>query len=153
MTTQEFLSDLWGRYNLTFKNVAIRKSSPQDPTPRSSTTLLPQESNPERSMGNSVEGYRAPVQIIQVMPPMYPPKIRERNQMNPLAQKEKNLQMERMSTPDPRLDIKGSYVPTDEKLENMNIQIPPFNYNGMMGVIGILIGIVAIVWLAKGGRK
>ena len=152
MTTQDFMSNLWGRYNLTFKNVDIRKSSPPESTPRASTTLLPQISNPERSMGNSVEGYRAPVQIINVLPPMYPPKVRESNQMNPLQQKEKNLMMERMAVPDPRMDVTGSHVPTDEKLENMNIQVPPFNYNGIMGVVGILIGIVAIVWLAR-GRK
>ena len=146
------MSNLWGRYNLTFKNVDIRKSSPPTSTPRASTTLLPQISNPERSMGNSVEGYRAPVQIINVLPPMYPPKVRESNQMNPLEQKEKNIMMERMAVPDPRMDVTGSHVPTDEKLENMNIQVPPFNYNAIMGVVGILIGIVAIVWLAR-GRK
>tara|TARA_Y100001951_G_C11256553_1_gene249762 strand:- start:458 stop:898 length:441 start_codon:yes stop_codon:yes gene_type:complete len=146
------MSNLWGRYNLTFKNVDIRKSSPPTSTPRASTTLLPQISNPVRSMGNSVDGYRAPVQIINVLPPMYPPKVRESNQMNPLEQKEKNIMMERMAVPDPRMDVTGSHVPTDEKLENMNIQVPPFNYNGIMGVVGILIGIVAIVWLAR-GRK
>jgi len=55
MVTQDFLSNLWGRYNLTYKNVAIFETD-GTMTPRASTTLLPQPSNPDISTG----GYRAP---------------------------------------------------------------------------------------------
>jgi len=143
------MSNLWGRYNLTFKNVDIRKSSPPTSTPRASTTLLPQISNPERSMGNSVEGYRAPVQIINVLPPMYPPKVRESNQMNPLEQKEKNIMLETIAAPDPRMNRTGTHVTYETRLENMDIQSPIFNYNGIIGVVGILVGIYIIVMLAR----
>ena len=91
MVTQDFLSNLWGRYNLTYKNVGIFETN-GTMTPRASTTLTPQESNPVISSG----GYRAPVQIVNVLPPMIKPRYRESNQMNPLEQKEKNFAMERI---------------------------------------------------------
>jgi len=43
----------------------------------------------------------------------------------------------------------GNYVPYAERLANMDIQTAPFNYNAIFGVVGILAGIVAIVWLAR----
>ena len=100
-------------------------------------------------MGNSVDGYRAPVQLIQVLPPSIPPRFRERNTMNPLDQKNINLAMEKIAVPDPRMNITGNYVSTTQRLENMDIQTAPFNYNAIMGIVGILVGIVAIVWLAR----
>ena len=149
MTTQDFLSDLWGRYALTYKNEAVFKSHPPDSTPNASTTLTPQPSNEEKSTG----AYRAPVQIIQILPPMIPPKYRERNQMNPLEQKEKNIAMERIESADPRINKTGMHLKTGERLQNMDIQIPQFNYAGIIGVVGILLGVVAIVWLARGKRN
>ena len=151
MTTQEFLSDLWVRV-LPYKNVAIYQSHDAEPTERASTTNLPQPTNQDISKGNSVNGYRAPVQIVQVLPPTLPPKFRERNQLNPLQQEQSNLAMERIAAPDPRMNISGTHVPTDERLENMGIQTANFNYPAIMGIVGILVGIVAIVWLAR-GRK
>ena len=41
MVTQDFLSNLWGRYALTYKNVAIFETD-GTMTPRASTTLKPQ---------------------------------------------------------------------------------------------------------------
>jgi len=149
MVTQEFLSDLWSRYGLTYKNEAVFLSHSAISTPRASTTLIPQSSNPDISLGNSVNGYRAPVQIIQVLPPMIQPQYRERNEMNPLQQKEQNLAMERISVPDPRMNITGTNIPTPQRLENMDIQTAPFNYSAIIGVVGILASIVAIVWLAR----
>ena len=148
MVTQEFISNLWTLVP-AYKNEAIFQSHSNASTPRASTTLTPQASNPNISMGNSVDGYRAPVQIIQVLPASLPPRFRERNTMNPLEQKNINLAMERIAVPDPRMNITGNYVPTTERLANMDIQTAPFNYNAIFGIVGILVGIVAIVWLAR----
>jgi len=145
MVTQEFISDLWTLVP-TYKNLAIRQSCPMTNTPRSSTTLTPQPSNPAISKGE----YRAPVQLIQVLPASIPPRFRERNTMNPLEQRDVNLAMEKIAVPDPRMNITGNNIPTTQRLENMDIQTAPFNYNAIMGIVGILVGIVAIVWLARG---
>ena len=148
MVTQEFISNLWTLVP-AYKNEAVFQSHSNASTPRASTTLTPQASNPNISMGNSVDGYRAPVQIIQVLPTTLLPRFRERNTMNPLEQKNINLAMERIAVPDPRMNITGNYVKTTQKLENMGIQTAPFNYNAIFGIVGILAGIVAIVWLAR----
>ena len=148
MVTQEFISNLWTLVP-AYKNEAVFQSHSNASTPRASTTLTPQESNPEISMGNSVNGYRAPVQLIQVLPTTLPPRFRERNTMNPLDQKNINLAMEKIAVPDPRMNITGNYVPTTERLANMDIQTAPFNYNAIFGVVGILAVIVGIVWLAR----
>ncbi len=147
MVTQDFLSNLWGRYNLTYKNVGIFETN-GTMTPRASTTLTPQESNPVISTG----GYRAPVQIVNVLPPMIKPRYRESNEMNPLEQKEKNLAMEKIQTPDPRINKTGKAVKTGKRLENMDIQITPFNYPAIAGVIGILVAIALIVFITKRGK-
>ena len=147
MVTQDFLSNLWGRYNLTYKNVGIFETD-GTMTPRASTTLTPQESNPVISTG----GYRAPVQIVNVLPPMIKPRYRESNEMNPLEQKEKNLAMEKIQTPDPRINKTGNAVKTGKRLENMDIQITPFNYTAITGVIGILVAIALIVFITKRGK-
>ena len=147
MVTQDFLSNLWGRYNLTYKNVGIFETD-GTMTPRASTTLTPQESNPVISTG----GYRAPVQIVNVLPPMIKPRYRESNEMNPLEQKQKNLAMEKIQTPDPRINKTGKAVKTGKRLENMDIQITPFNYTAIAGVIGILVIIALIVFITKRGK-
>ena len=148
MTTQEFLNNLWTLVP-AYKNEAVFQSHSNASTPRASTTLTPQASNPDISIGNSVNGYRAPVQLIQVLPTLIPPQYRERNTMNPLDQKQVNLAMEKIAVPDPRMNITGNNVPTTQRLENMGIQTAPFNYNAIFGVVGILAVIVGIVWLAK----
>ena len=144
MVTQEFISNLWTLVP-AYKNQAVFQSHAPTSTPRASTTLTPQPSNPKISKGE----YRAPVQIIQVLPASIPPRYRERNTMNPLEQQNLNLAMERIAVPDPRMNITGNYVKTPQKLENMGIQTAPFNYNAIFGIVGILAGIVAIVWLAR----
>jgi len=149
MTTQEFLNNLWTLVP-AYKNEAVFQSHSNASTPRASTTLTPQESNPEISMGNSVNGYRAPVQLIQVLPTTLPPRFRERNTMNPLDQKNINLAMEKIAVPDPRMNITGNNIPTDQRLENMGIQTAPFNYNAIFAVVGILGAIMGMVWLARG---
>ena len=148
MTTQEFLNNLWTLVP-AYKNEAVFQSHSNASTPRASTTLTPQLSNPEISLGDSVNGYRAPVQLIQVLPPQLPPRFRERNTMNPLDQKNINLAMEKIAVPDPRMNITGNNVPTDQRLENMGIQTAPFNYNAIFAVVGILAAIMGIVWLAR----
>ena len=100
MATQEFISNLWTLVP-AYKNEAVFQSHSNASTPRSSTTLTPQPSNPKISMGDSVNGYRAPVQLIQVLPPSIPPRFRERNTMNPLKQQQVNLAMEKIAVPDP----------------------------------------------------
>ncbi len=148
MVTQEFLNNLWTLVP-AYKNEAVFQSHSNASTPRASTTLTPQESNPEISMGNNVNGYRAPVQLIQVLPTTLPPRFRERNTMNPLDQQQINLAMEKIAVPDPRMNITGNNVPTPQKLENMGIQTAPFNYNAIFAVVGILGAIMGIVWLAR----
>ena len=148
MVTQEFISNLWTPV-LAYKNEAVFQSHNADSTPRASTTLTPQPSNPIISMGDSVDGYRAPVQFIRVQPPSIPPRFRERNVMNPMKQQDVNLAMEKIAVPDPRMNITGNYVPTPQKLENMGIQTAPFNYNAIFGIVGILAAIIGIVWLAR----
>ena len=145
MVTQEFLSDLWSVNGLTYTNVGVFQSHSPAPTPSASTTLTPQASNPDKSKGR----YKSPLQAIMVLPPMIPPQYRERNEMNPLQQKEQNLMMERIAVPDPRMNITGNNVPTNQRLENMDIQTAPFNYSAIIGVVGILASVVAIVWLAR----
>ena len=144
MVTQEFISNLWTLVP-AYKNEAVFQSHSNASTPRASTTLTPQPSNPAISKGE----YRAPVQIITVFPASIPPRFRERNTMNPLDQKNINLAMEKIAVPDPRMNITGNYVPTTERLANMDIQTAPFNYNAIFGVVGILAVIVGIVWLAR----
>jgi len=148
MATQEFISNLWTLVP-AYKNEAVFQSHSNASTPRASTTLTPQPSNPKISMGDSINGYRAPVQLIQVLPPSIPPRFRERNTMNPLKQQQVNLAMEKIAVPDPRMNITGNYVPTTQKLENMGIQTAPFNYNAIFGVVGILAAVIGIVWLAR----
>ena len=144
MVTQEFISNLWTLVP-AYKNEAVFQSHSNASTPRASTTLTPQPSNPAISMGE----YRAPVQIITVFPASIPPRFRERNTMNPLEQRDVNLAMEKIAVPDPRMNITGKHIPTTKRLENMDIQTAPFNYNAIFGIVGILVGIVAIVWLAR----
>ena len=144
MVTQEFISDLWTLVP-TYKNIAIRQSVPPSSTPSASTTLTPQPSNPEKSTGE----YKAPIQIIHFQTPSIPPRYRERNTMNPLEQKNINLAMEKIAVPDPRMNITGNYVPTTERLANMDIQTAPFNYSAIIGIVGILGAVCAIVWLAR----
>ena len=116
MVTQDLLSDLWGRYAITYKNVAIESSHGSEQTPSASTTLTPQAHNPDKSKGE----YKAPLQIITVLPPMIKPRYRESNEMNPLEQKEKNLAMEKIQTPDPRINKTGKAVKTGKRLESQN---------------------------------
>ena len=104
-----------------------------------------QGSNPAKSKGE----YHAPIQIIHFQTPMFPPKFRERNEMNPLEQKQVNLAMERIAVPDPRMNITGNHVTYESRLENMDIQTAPFNYSAIIGIVGILASVVAIVWLAR----
>ena len=144
MVTQEFISDLWTLVP-TYKNIAIRQSTPPTSTPSASTTLTPQPSNPAKSTGQ----YKAPIQIIHFQTASTPPRFRERNTMNPLKQEQINLAMERIAVPDPRMNINGNYVTYEERLQNMDIQTAPFNYSAIFGIVGILLGIVAIVWLAR----
>jgi len=148
MVTQEFISNLWTLVP-AYKNEAVFQSHSNASTPRASTTLTSQPSNPKISMGNSVDGYRAPVQLIQVLPPSIPPRFRERNTMNPLDQKNINLAIKKIAVPDPRMNITGNYVSTTQRLENMDIQTAPFNYNAIFAVVGILGAIMGIVWLAR----
>ena len=148
MVTQEFISNLWTLVP-AYKNEAVFQSHSNASTPRASTTLTPQPSNPKISMGDSVNGYRAPVQLIQVLPPSIPPRFMERNVMNPMKQQQVNLAMEKIAVPDPRMNITGNYVPTPQKLENMGIQTAPFNYNAIFGIVGILAAVIGIVWLAR----
>jgi len=144
MVTQEFISNLWTLVP-TYKNIEIRQSCPMTNTPRSSTTLTPQPSNPAKSTGE----YKAPIQIIHFQTPSVPPRFRERNTMNPLEQRDVNLAMERIAVPDPRLNITGNPITFNRRLENMDIQTAPFNYSAIIGIIGILASVVAIVWLAR----
>ena len=144
MVTQEFISNLWTPV-LAYKNEAVFQSHNAASTSRASTTLTPSPSNPAISKGE----YRAPVQLIQVLPPSLPPKFRERNTMNPLEQKNDNLAMEKIAVPDPRMNITGNHVTYESRLENMDIQTANFNYSAIFGIVGILQGVVAIVWLAR----
>jgi len=147
MTTQDFLSEL---YTLHYRNVAVRQSSAPLPRPRASTTLTNQPQNPDKSKGDSVDGYRSPEPIVSIYPASIPPQYRERNQMNPMKTEIENTQLRRVAMPDPRINpVKKKY---DAQLENMNIQIAPFNYNAIFGIAGILLSVVLIVWLAR-GRK
>ena len=142
MTTQDFLSDLWSRNPLPYHNVNIFSSHPTTSTPQASTTLTPQPSNPDKSIGK----YKAPIQIIHFNTPTHQPQFRERNQT------EMNLQQNRVAAPDPRMNITGSNVTYENRLQNMDIQSGTFNYNAIIGIVGILMGVGIIVWLAR-GRK
>ena len=144
MVTQEFINNLWTLVP-AYKNQAVFQSHAPTSTPSASTTLTPQGSNPEKSTGE----YKAPIQIIHFQTPSSPPRFRERNTMNPLEQKNVNLAMEKIADPDPRVNITGNYVTYEERLQNMDIQTAPFNYQAIIGVVGILASIVAVVWLAR----
>ena len=152
MATQNFLSDLWSRYGLTYKNEAIFRSHNAEPTPQASTTLTPQPDNPSKSIiqGAKAHSYQAPVQEIYIYPPALPPMIRQNNEMNPMQQKAENLGMETIAAPDPRIDKTGNNVNYSERLTNMDIQMSQFNYPAIFGILGILAAVFAIVWLAKG---
>jgi len=144
MATQEFISNLWTLVP-AYKNQAVFQSHAPTSTPSASTTLTPQESNPAKSKGE----YKAPIQIIHFQTSSIPPRFRERNTMNPLEQKNVNLAMEKIAVPDPRMNITGNHVTYESRLENMDIQTAPFNYSAIFGIVGILLGVVAIVWLAR----
>ena len=105
MVTQEFISDLWTLVP-KFKNIAIRSSYAPDSLPRSGMKNWSTPSNSEISInGGRANGYRAPLQIVTVLPPAHPPTNRERNTMNPVEQKNLNLAMEKIAVPDPRMNI------------------------------------------------
>ena len=144
MVTQEFINNLWTLVP-AYKNEAVFQSHAPTSTPSASTTLTPQGSNPEKSTGE----YKAPIQIIHFQTPSSPPRFRERNTMNPLEQKNINLAMEKIAVPDPRMNITGNHVTYEERLQNMDLQTAPFNYSAIFGIVGILLGVVAIVWLAR----
>jgi hypothetical protein len=72
--------------------------------------------------------------------------------MNPLEQKNVNLAMEKIAVPDPRMNITGTHVTYESRLENMDIQTAPFNYSAIIGVVGILAVVIGIVWLARRGK-
>jgi len=144
MVTQEFISNLWTLVP-TYKNIAIRQSTPPTSTSSASTTLTPQPSNPEKSTGQ----YKAPIQIIHFQTSSVPPRFRERNTMDPLEQRDVNLALGKIAQPDPRMNITGNPVTYERRLENMDIQTAPFNYSAIIGIIGILASVVAIVWLAR----
>ena len=148
MTTQDFLSEL---YTLPYRNVAIRKATrPMSATRAALNCWGSMPSNPDKSKGDSVDGYRAPEPIVSIYPASIPPQYRERNQMNPMKTEVENTQLRRVAMPDPRINpVKKKY---DAQLENMNIQIAPFNYNAIFGIAGILLSVVLVVWLAR-GRK
>ena len=155
MATQNFLSDLWDRYGLVYKNEAIFKSHNSQPTPQSSTTLTPQPSNPDQSIvqGAHAHSYQAPVQEIYIYPPTQPPMMRQNNEMSPLQQKAENLAYESIAPPDPRQNIIGNNVHYPERLENMDMQFTSFNYPAIWGIIGILAAFVAFFWLMRGRGK
>ena len=144
MVTQEFINNLWTLVP-AYKNQAVFQSHAPTSTPSASTTLTPQGSNPEKSTGE----YKAPIQIIHFQTPSAPPRFRERNTMNPLEQKNVNLAMEKIAVQDPRMNITGNHVTYESRLENMDIQTANFNYSAIFGIVGILLGVVAIVWLAR----
>jgi len=144
MVTQEFINNLWTLVP-AYKNEAVFQSHAPTSTPSASTTLTPQGTNPAKSKGE----YHAPIQLIHFQTPSIPPRFRERNTMNPLEQKNVNLAMEKIAVPDPRMNITGNYVTYESRLENMDIQTAPFNYSAIIGVVGILATVVAIVWLAR----
>jgi len=152
MATQNFLSDLWSRYGLIYKNEGIFKSHNAEPTSQASTTLTPQPDNPSKSIiqGAKAHSYQAPVQSIYIYPPALPPMIRQNNEMNPLQQKEENLALETIARGDPRIDKTGNYVEYSTRLENMDLQLSAFNYPAIIGIFGILAAVFTIVWLAKG---
>tara|TARA_R110000751_G_scaffold160500_1_gene266139 strand:+ start:745 stop:1212 length:468 start_codon:yes stop_codon:yes gene_type:complete len=155
MATQKFLSDLWSRYGLIYKNENIFTSHNSEPTSQSSTTLTSQPSNPDQSViqGAKAHSYQSPVQEIYIYPPTTPPVYFQRNEMNPLQQKEQNLAMETIARADPRIDKSGKFVEYPNRLANMDIQILPFNYPAIIGIFGILAAVFAVVWLAKGKRN
>ena len=154
MATQNFLSDLWDRYGLTYKNEGIFKSHNAEPTSQASTTLTPQPDNPSKSIiqGAKAHSFQAPLQEIYIYPPALPPMMRQNNEMNPMQTKAENLAMETIAAPDPRIDKTGNNVEYSTRLENMDIQITPFNYTAIAGIIGILVAIALIVFITKRGR-
>ena len=151
MTTQDFTgANVWSVNGLHFRNVAIRKSTPAHSIGRAAINCWgSMPSNPDKSKGNDVIGYRAPDPIVQIFPPSIPPQYRERNQLDPIQQNKENIQLQRIAAPDPRDDISGSDTLYTKKLENMNLQVAPFNYAGIMGVVGILAAVFAVVWFAR----
>jgi len=151
MTTQDFTgANVWSVNGLPYHNVAIRKSLPARSIDRSALNCWgSMPSNPDKSKGNDVNGYRAPDPIVQIFPASIPPQYRERNQLDPIQQNKENIQLQRIAAPDPRDDISGANTLYTKKLENMNLQVAPFNYAGIMGVVGILAAVVAVVWLAR----
>ena len=151
MTTQDFTgANVWSVSGLPYLNVAIRRSLPARPIDRASLTCgMSDRANPDKSKGNDVNGYRAPDPIVAIFPASIPPQYRERNQLDPIQQNKENIQLQRIAAPDPRDDISGSDTLYTKKLENMNLQVAPFNYAGIIGVVGILAAVVAVVWLAR----
>ena len=154
MATQNFLSDLWSRYGLAYENKAIFKSHNAQPISQSSTTLTPQPDNPSKSIiqGAKAHSFQAPVQSIYIYPPTTPPFYRQPNEMNPIQAQEENLALQGIAPPDPRIDKTGKFVPYENKLENMDIQVSSYNLPAIIGIMGILGAVFALVWLAKGKK-
>ena len=72
--------------------------------------------------------------------------------MNPLEQKEENVQLNKIAAGDPRRNITGTHVTYERRLENMDIQEARFNYAALFGIVGILAVVGIVVWLARGKR-
>ena len=107
MTTQDFTgANVWSVSGLPYRNVAIRKSLPARSIDRSALNCWgSMPSNPDKSKGNDVNGYRAPDPIVAIFPASIPPQYRERNQLDPIQQNKENIQLQRIAAPDPRDDI------------------------------------------------
>ena len=73
--------------------------------------------------------------------------------MDPLKQTEINLQQNRVATPDPRMNITGGNVTYEKRLENMDIQSGSFNWNAIIGIVGILLAVGVIVYFARGRKS
>ena len=138
MSKTQPVNQMWGRYKLNYHNKAIRTSYPKIPPKKAQLKLWGQSPTND---AKSTPTYSAPVQQVHIAT-LYPPHMREKNELNPQEQTEFNLAMSKIQAPLPDQHLRGKFVTYDERLQNRTIYDPKFNWMGVSGVSLILITLI-----------
>lgn len=148
MTTTQPLNDLWKKDGEpTYVNKAILSTTSKMPPARCGMT---QKYDVKTSKGSGAQGYHAQRANIIIMEAHYPPFYIERKQLSPAKQQLLNqVEADKYQRPDPRANVTGVAIPYDKKLQNMDIQEESTNWTALLGIVGIVLGIMSLLFLLK----
>ena len=151
MTTTQPLNELWAKDGEpTYENKAILSTTNKEPLSRALFCGTSTKYDTKKSLGSGAQSYHAQRANIIIVEPHYPPYYIERLQLDPAKQQMLNqVEFDKYQRPDPRANVTGIAVPYDEKLKNMDLQIQSPNWTGILGVVGIVLGIMSLLFLLK----